>query len=98
MRVGYGLIHVTSNGFSLDVPNYGVTGNSSFIGGTGRINGEEAYDSLGNCGTVTQSLGVPSGVTVYTETFIPSSAVPDAKPVTWHAVSISSPGTTGGHH
>jgi hypothetical protein len=96
MRMGYGLMHVTSNGFTLDVPNYGVTGNSSFTGGTGWINGEEACDSLGNCGAVTQSLGVPSGVTVYTETFIPSSAVPGAIPVTWHAVSISSPGTTGG--
>ena len=96
MRVGYGLIHVTSNGFTLDVPNYAVTGNSGFNGGTGWINGEEACDSLGNCGTITQSGGVPSGITVYTDTYIPGSAVPGATPVTWHAVSISSPGPTGG--
>ena len=96
MRVGYGLIHVTSNGFTLDVPNYAITGNSSFSGGTGWINGEEACDSLGNCGTVTQSGGVPSGITVYTHTYMPISALPFATPETWHAVSISNPGPTGG--
>ncbi len=96
MRVGYGLIHVTSNGFTLDVPNYAISGNSGFSGGTGWSNGEEACDSLGNCGTVTQSGGVPSGVAVYTDTYIPGGAVPGATPVTWHAVSISSPGPTGG--
>ena len=96
MRVGYGLIHVASNGFTLDVPNYAITGNSGFTGGTGWINGEEACDSLGNCGTITQSGGVPSAVSVYTNTYIPSSAVPGATPMTWHAVSISSPGPTGG--
>jgi hypothetical protein len=96
MRLGYGLIHVTSNGFTLDVPNYAVTGNSGFSGGTGWINGEEACDALGNCGTITQSGGVPSGIAVYTDNYIPSSSVPGATPVTWHAVSISSPGPTGG--
>ena len=96
MRMGYGLIHVTSNGFTLDVPNYAIAGNSNFSGGTGWINGEEACDTLGNCGTITQSAGIPNGVTVYTNTYIPSSAVPGAAPVTWHAVSISSPGPTGG--
>ena len=96
MRIGYGLIHVASNGFNLDVPNYAVTGNTGFGGGTGWINGEEACDTLGNCGTIAQSGGVPSGITVYTGTYIPGSAVPGATPVAWHAVSISSPGPTGG--
>ena len=96
MRVGYGLIHVTPNGFTLDVPDYAITGTSGFSGGTGWVNGEEACDSLGNCGTVTQSGGVPNAITIYTNTYIPSSAVPGATPVTWHAVSISNPGLTGG--
>lgn len=96
MRMGYGLIHITTNGFTLDVPNYAITGNSAFSGGTGWINGEKACDSLGNCGTITQSGGVPSGLAVYTSTYIPSSAVPGATRVAWQAVSISSPGPTGG--
>ncbi len=96
MRIGYGLIHVASNGFSLDVPNFAVTSNSGFSGGTGWINSEEACDTLGNCGTITQSGGVPSGITVYTSTYIPGNAVPGTTPVAWHAVSVSSPGATGG--
>ena len=96
VRVGYGLIHISSNGFTLDVPNYAISGNSGFSGGMGWINGEEACDSLGNCGTITQSGGVPSGITVYTRTYMPISALPFGTPETWHAVSISSPGPTGG--
>jgi hypothetical protein len=95
MRLGYGLVHVTPNGFTLDVSNYSLTGTTSFSGGTGWTPGEEACDTLGNCGVVTQSSGVPTSVAIYTNNYIPSTAVPGSA-VTWHAIMLGTPGATGG--
>jgi hypothetical protein len=95
MRLGYGLVHVTSSGFTLDVSNYTLTSNTTFSGGTGWMPGEEACDTLGNCGVVTQISGVPTFVAVYTNNFIPPAAVPGAA-VTWHAIMVGAPSATGG--
>jgi hypothetical protein len=95
-RIGYGLLHLTTNGITLDVPNFAITGNASFVGGTGWASGETACDTLGNCGPVAQTGGVPTGVTVTTNNYIPSSSLPGASPVTWHAITVSGiPGPTG---
>jgi len=95
IRLGYGLVHLTSNGFTLDVSNYALTSTTAFSGGTGWIPGEEACDTLGNCGVVTQISGVPASVAIYTNNFIPSTAVPGSA-VTWHAIMGGANNATGG--
>jgi len=95
MRLGYGLVHVTSNGFTLDVSNYTLTSTTAFSGGTGWTPGEEACDTLGNCGVVTQISGVPASVAIYTNNYIPSAAVPGSA-VTWHAIMGGTNNATGG--
>jgi hypothetical protein len=95
MRLGYGLIHVTSNGFTFDVSNYTLTTNTTFSGGTGWIPGEEACDTLGNCGVVVQTSGVPTSIAIYTNNYIPASAVPSSA-ITWHAIMGGTRGATGG--
>jgi hypothetical protein len=95
MRLGFGLIHVTSNGFTLDVPDYALVGNTAINGGTGWSGGEEACDTLGNCGSVTQTSGAPTAIAVYTNNYIPAAAVPGSA-VTWHAIMAGTPGATGG--
>jgi hypothetical protein len=44
---------------------------------------------------VTQSSGVPTSVAIYTNNYIPSTAVPGSA-VTWHAIMLGTPGATGG--
>jgi hypothetical protein len=95
MRLGYGLVHVTPNGFTLDVSNYALIGTTSFGGGTGWVSGEEACDTLGNCGVVAQTSGVPTSIAVYTNNYIPSIALPGSA-VTWHAITVGTPSATGG--
>jgi hypothetical protein len=95
MRLGYGLVHVTPNGFTFDVSNYTLTGTTSFSGGTGWTPGEEACDTLGNCGVVIQASGVPTFIGVYTNNYIPSIALPGSA-VTWHAITVGTRSATGG--
>jgi hypothetical protein len=98
MRLGYSLLHPTTNGLTLDVSLYALTGNASFNAtttGTGWTNGEEACDTMGNCGTVAvNGSGNPTGITPITQNFVPLSSVPaGGSAVTWHAVNIANPAT-----